>query len=144
MPRNTTLSLILATVLAISACSKKPTQASQSPPENPPDQSTPAQQVPNSDQAATASAPSPPATASANPPEPGPAPVSKWHDAQQPPPQPSTEKAPESSWSAAAPAPQPVVVPTGTHITIRLSQSLDAKKNKAGDTFEGAVAQPVV
>jgi len=141
------LSLILATVLAISACSKKSTQVSQSPqPENPSSQASPAQQMPNSDQAAPATAPPPAETASAkpNPPRSARPPVSKWHDAQQPSPQTSKAKAPESSWSDAAPAPQPIVLPTGTHITIRLSESLDAKKNKAGDSFEGTVAQPVV
>ena len=42
-----------------------------------------------------------------------------------------------------APTPQPVVIPAGRVISVRLSQPLDSKQNHAGDTFSGSVAEPV-
>jgi hypothetical protein len=45
--------------------------------------------------------------------------------------------------SEPAATPQPIVIPAGTVITVRLSQPLDSKENHAGDTFSGSIAEPV-
>jgi hypothetical protein len=42
-----------------------------------------------------------------------------------------------------APAPQPIVIPAGKLIVVRLSQPLSSKENNAGDTFSGSIAEPV-
>jgi len=39
--------------------------------------------------------------------------------------------------------PPPVVLPAGTTLAVRLNDTLDTKKSKAGDTFTASVAQPV-
>jgi hypothetical protein len=48
----------------------------------------------------------------------------------------------------AAPAPKPaaktVTIPAGTSLTVVLSTALNSGKNKAGDTFSGNLAEPVV
>jgi len=41
------------------------------------------------------------------------------------------------------PKPRAVVVPAGTSLTIKVEQALSSKNNKDGDTFLGALAQPV-
>lgn len=38
---------------------------------------------------------------------------------------------------------QPVTIPAGTILTVRLGQSLSTKTSKAGDTFTGTIAEPV-
>src|SRR6185369_2159228 len=85
-------------------------------------------------------------TAAAMPQTATPHPKTGWTEAKHPAPQVSDAKAPETSWNnqTPPPKPQPVVIPAGAHITIRLNESIDAKKNKAGDSFEGSVDQPVV
>ena len=47
--------------------------------------------------------------------------------------------------AAAAPpaAPQPIVVPAGTRIRVRLSQTLSTNENQTGDPFSGVVADSV-
>lgn len=40
-------------------------------------------------------------------------------------------------------AAEPVVIPAGKMITVRLSQSLNSKENHAGDSFSGSLAEPV-
>lgn len=45
--------------------------------------------------------------------------------------------------SEQAAAPQPIVIPPGRVITVRLSQPLSSKENNAGDTFSGSVAESV-
>ncbi len=42
------------------------------------------------------------------------------------------------------PAPQPLVIPSGTVVTVRLQQPLDSKSSQPGQRFEGALAQPIV
>jgi hypothetical protein len=41
------------------------------------------------------------------------------------------------------PPPQPIVVPSGTALTITLSQALGSKSSQTGQTFLGTLAQPV-
>jgi LysM repeat protein len=43
--------------------------------------------------------------------------------------------------SAAAPA--PIVIPTGTVLTVRLGETLSSKQSEAGQTFSATLAQPV-
>jgi LysM repeat protein len=54
---------------------------------------------------------------------------------------------PPGQASAAAPqqpaAPQPIVVPAGTRIRVRLGQTLSTKQNQTGDSFSGVVVDPV-
>jgi hypothetical protein len=48
--------------------------------------------------------------------------------------------------AAPAPAPEPpklVAIPTGTVITLRITQALSSKNSKTGDTFTATVASPV-
>jgi hypothetical protein len=42
-----------------------------------------------------------------------------------------------------APAPQPIVVPAGTMLTVRLGEALGSKTSQAGQTFSATLAQPV-
>jgi hypothetical protein len=42
-----------------------------------------------------------------------------------------------------APAPQPIVVPAGTVLTVRLGETLSSKDSQAGQTFTGSVVTPV-
>ena len=42
------------------------------------------------------------------------------------------------------PAPEPIVVPKGTVLTVRLQQALGSKSNQAGDRFVATLAKPVV
>jgi hypothetical protein len=41
------------------------------------------------------------------------------------------------------PKPQPIVVPTGTALTVRLGQALSSKTSQSGQTFIATLAQPV-
>jgi outer membrane lipoprotein SlyB len=81
---------------------------------------------------AAAAAPDPPVNAPAAPVAAPPAPV-----APTPPPAPV----------AVAPAPPPVpvkrVIPSGTALSIRLTDSLDSAKNKVGDTFRATLKVPL-
>lgn len=43
-----------------------------------------------------------------------------------------------------APKPAPVVIPSGTTLSVVLSTALDSGKNNAGDTFTANLAEPVV
>jgi len=40
-------------------------------------------------------------------------------------------------------APQPIVIPAGKVLTVRLSQPLNSKENHAGDTFSGSLSESV-
>jgi hypothetical protein len=42
------------------------------------------------------------------------------------------------------PQPQPIVLPAGTELDVRLSTGLSSESNQAGDPFEGEVESPVV
>ncbi len=142
MPR-TVIPLLLATLLVVSGCTSKPKQNSES-----------AQSANTADnQASTTPTPQPTppnaeGTSSSLPATP-PAKTGGVAKSSQAPP-PKSEWKPEQEGSKATttvkkPVPlPPVVVPEGTTVTVRLSQAIDSKKNKAGDTFEGTVTQPVV
>ena len=45
--------------------------------------------------------------------------------------------------TAQAPEPPPLVVPAGTHIVIRMGNSITSKTANPGDTFTGSLARPV-
>jgi hypothetical protein len=52
--------------------------------------------------------------------------------------------APASAAPPAQPAaPQPIVIPAGTRIRVRLGQTLSTKQNQTGDSFSGVVVDPV-
>lgn len=55
----------------------------------------------------------------------------------------ATQRAPKSQRRAAEPA-QPVVIPAGTVLTVRLGQAIGSKISSSGDAFPAALAQPVV
>jgi hypothetical protein len=65
--------------------------------------------------------------------------------ATPPPPPPPTPAGGQSSAAppAQAPAPQPIVVPAGTRIRVRLGQTLSTKQNQTGDPFSGVLANSV-
>ena len=42
------------------------------------------------------------------------------------------------------PKPQPIVIPAGTNLDVRLTSGLNSKENSSGDTFEGTLDAPVV
>src|SRR5262249_6806337 len=44
---------------------------------------------------------------------------------------------------APAPEPQPVAVPSGTQLSIRLTDQLDSEKAQVGDVFHAAISQPI-
>lgn len=57
---------------------------------------------------------------------------------------------PAKEMPAAPPPPPPpppvvkVTIPDGTQLAVRLVESLDSGRNKAGDTFHGSLSQPIV
>src|SRR5581483_9882504 len=55
----------------------------------------------------------------------------------------ATNTAPENATRAERAAPKPLVVPAGTVITVRLSQSVGSKISQPGQSFSATVAQPV-
>jgi hypothetical protein len=81
------------------------------------------------------------------PPPPPPAMNSRYRQggAGMPPPPPPPPAGAQSSVAAPAQsmASQPIVIPAGTRIRIRLGQTLSTKENQAGDTFTGVVVDPV-
>lgn len=54
-----------------------------------------------------------------------------------------TGSAGSSGTRAARPKPQPVTLPSGTELDVRLSTGLNSDNNKAGDPFEGTIDSPV-
>jgi hypothetical protein len=129
------LPLILALLLIAPACNKAKQQSSD---QNQPNNASQQQQ------AATQPQTTPPPEATPPPAQTPP----KESTAAMAPKEPAKARTPMPR-SEAAPPPKPavvqaVVIPAGTPITIRLAQTIDAKTSKAGDTFEGTVAHPVV
>jgi hypothetical protein len=55
----------------------------------------------------------------------------------------TTRTAKTSEAKPKAPAPQPIVVPAGTMLTVRLGEALGSKTSQAGQTFSATLAQPV-
>jgi hypothetical protein len=60
-------------------------------------------------------------------------------DARKPPPPP-----PKPRPAAAAPAKTVVTLPAGTTINVRLTQAIDVDKSEAGQTFKGAIDDPIM
>jgi hypothetical protein len=138
-PIMTSAASILATALLVAGCSK--------PPAPPPAQANPqtqnqAAQTPqgqnqaqnpgtlNSDgtQAQPQTAPPPPGQ-----PAPGTAAA------------PNAPPAPAASQSAPPPPPPPpLVVPSGTHVAVRITERLSASHNEVGDPFTGVLDEPLV
>jgi hypothetical protein len=81
------------------------------------------------------SAPSGPATP---PPPPNDQAAQAGPPAAPPPPAPASAAPP-----AQPAAPQPIVIPAGTRIRVRLGQTLSTKQNQTGDSFSGVVVDPV-
>jgi hypothetical protein len=42
------------------------------------------------------------------------------------------------------PPPQPVTIPAGTQLSVRLNDPLDSERNQVGDTFHGSLSTPIV
>lgn len=53
------------------------------------------------------------------------------------------EMAPASTVPVEKPKPEPIVVPAGTVLTVRISQALGSKTSQPGQTFAASLAQPV-
>ena len=53
------------------------------------------------------------------------------------------KKTVEAAREVQPPEPQPVVIPAGTLITVRLQQPLSSKSNKPGDRFDATLSQPI-
>jgi hypothetical protein len=45
--------------------------------------------------------------------------------------------------AAPAPAPQPIIIPTGTVLTVRLGETLSSKDSQSGQTFTASLVSPV-
>lgn len=139
--------IVAAAVLALSACRRGPTpQPIDSAALNSPQNAAPAGTAPQPAEAAGQSAP--PAAgapaAAAGPlnaygaPQSGPtasAPVSGGAPM-------ASQPAPASAQSA--PAPAPIAVPSGTSLRVRLEQTIDTRRNRAGDRFDATLIEPVV
>jgi len=80
-------------------------------------------QNPSDNSAAQSAQAGTPASAPANTPAPAPAP------APEPPPPP--------------PPPKPIIISSGTVLTVRLQQALSSKTNSQGDPFNATLAEPV-
>jgi hypothetical protein len=55
----------------------------------------------------------------------------------------SATPAPSTPEPVPAPPPEPVVIPSGTVLTVRLQQTLSSKTNNEGDSFNATLAEPV-
>ena len=127
--RSIVISLLLV-ILFATACNRKsassgtsdkdhPTNGQAYPDKDQPKTEQPTPQPARQEKAPTAQPPSPPAAAK----------VATPHPAETPP---------------EPPAPQPVVIPSGTVLTVRLQQPLDSKSSQPGQRFEAALAEPIV
>ncbi len=54
------------------------------------------------------------------------------------------DSAAASSAPTPPPVPQPVTIPTGTQVSIRLTDQLDSEKSQVGDVFHGSISSPIV
>jgi hypothetical protein len=95
----------------------------------------------------TAATPTGPAPTAA---EPAPAPTGSTTQPSAPAPAAAPAPAPTPAPAASGPAPPPprpapavYTIPSGTRLSVRLSQPISAKNNNVGDTFRGALAQSV-
>jgi hypothetical protein len=121
------LTLLLAILLFLVACTKK--------------EETPATSVqPNSPQPA---APAPDQNAAAQPPAQTPAAAPAQTPAAAPVQQAAAPAAAPVAKPTPPPPPKPVVIPAGTALTIRTTTPLGSDKSKTGDTFHATLAEPV-
>jgi hypothetical protein len=63
--------------------------------------------------------------------------------AAMPPPPPPSSEAQQAAAPAQPQAPQPIVVPAGTRIRVRLAQTLSTKESQTGDPFSGRLVSPI-
>ena len=57
--------------------------------------------------------------------------------------EPKTSTAPSGGLTSIFKKPEPVVVPAGTELKVRLISSLSSAANSSGDTFEGSLDEPI-
>jgi hypothetical protein len=55
----------------------------------------------------------------------------------------TTNTPPPAAAPAPTPEPQPVNIPSGTQLSIRLTDQLDSEKAQVGDVFHGSISQPI-
>ena len=127
--RLLTLMFIAVLTMSFAACSKKnQTQNTAAPAGN----------ASTADQSQSAATSQPPASQPV---------TSQMAPAQQNPQGQPTAAAPESAQATQPPPPPPpppqLVVPAGTHIVIRMGNSITSKTANPGDTFTGSLARPV-
>ncbi len=122
------LTLLLAILLFLVACSKK--------------EETPATSVqPSSPQPA---APAPDQNAAAQPPAAVPAQAPAAAPAQAPAAAPAAAPVQQAAAPAPKPKPpEPVVIPSGTALTIRTTTPLSSDKSQTGDSFHATLAEPI-
>ena len=134
--RVTTIAIVFALMLFVSACNRQPDQATTAQPE------TAAQQEGAQQAATPAESPAPAA-------EQAPAQAAPQRSAARP----STRSAERPSAmarsaapaaAATAPRPQPIVLEAGTVLKVRTTSALSSKTNAAGDVFEASLAEPVL
>lgn len=75
--------------------------------------------------------------------------VSQPEPAPAPPPEPAPARAaetapPRESAPQPAPAPATITIPAGTHIAVRMIDSIDSSKNSAGQLFRASLDRPIV
>ena len=95
---------------------------------------------PSASSAPQAAAPAPQAAAPA--PDQAPAPTATA-PATEPAPAPTQTAAPTPPPPPPPPAPKVYTVPSGTALTVRISQDLSSKTSSVGDTFSGSLAQSI-
>jgi hypothetical protein len=121
-PTNHVLLPIFLSLLAFGGCNKTPSAE------------------PSVSSAPQAAAPTPQAAAPA--PDQAPAPTAAA-PASEPAPAPTQAAAPPPPPSPPPPAPKVYTVPSGTSLTVRISQDLSSKTSNVGDPFSGSLAQSV-
>jgi hypothetical protein len=141
--------VVLAVAAALAACRRGPTpqpidSAALAPAQNPGAATPPAAQQPDAAQPSGQPLPNGAAPAEA-------APLNSYGSPQPAngasvPGRPSPSGPPITGQPAAAPvpAPPPVAIPSGTPLRVRLEQTIDTRRNRAGDRFEATLIEPVV
>jgi glucose/arabinose dehydrogenase len=139
MKRRSLVCLLSGFLLILASCNSgkksEPTSTSEN---NAPASTAPAQ-ADNNTAAQPAQQPTPQEQANATQPPPQAAPSAK----ETPTPKAAQAAVPEVAHKA-PPAPQPVVIPEGTVVAVRLDQAVSSKTSHTGDRFEASLAQPVV
>jgi hypothetical protein len=135
--RFLTLTFIAILMMSFAGCSKKDqSQNTAAPPADNSSQAQMNQPAANNPPAGGQMAPAQPAQGGQTAPVGGQmAPAPQQQMAQAPAPQPQMAQAPEP--------PPPLVVPAGTHLVVRVGNSINTKTSSAGDTFTGSLARSV-